>query len=299
MNEAALDAAETLRSERRGMLLLVGAAFSFSVMSALVKRAGRTLPFGMAVFARCAVTLVLSYAMVRWQGLSPWGKDRKLLVLRGLFGLGGLVCFFYAVMQLPIAEATVIQFLNPVLTALLAAVVLRERLGWRLAGALALGLAGTIVVARPAAFFGYGTPLSHAGLAAAFGGACFSACAYVTVRKVTRTDHPDVVALFFPIVALPATLAFALADWRWPDAEGWLLLGGIGCATHMGQVLLTRGLALVPAGRGTAVGYSQIVFAGAWGALYFDERLGPWTIAGAALIAAAAPLLLRGDSLGR
>jgi drug/metabolite transporter (DMT)-like permease len=279
--------------QRRGLLLLLGAAFSFSVMSALVKLAGRDLPLGMAVFARCAVTLVLSYAMVRWQGLPARGNDQKLLVLRGLFGLGGLVCFFYAVMQLPIAEATVIHFLNPVLTTVLAATVLRERAGLSVSAALALGLCGTILVARPAGVFGHGAALDHLGVAAALGGAAFSACAYVTVRKVTRTDHPDVVALYFPIVATPATFAFALASWTWPTPRGWLLLCGIGCATHMGQILLTRGLALVPVGRGTTIGYAQIAFAALWGTVFFAERPSPWTLAGAALIVGAALLTFR------
>lgn len=279
--------------ESRGLWMLVGAAVWFSIMSALVKLAGRELPMGMAMFARSLVTLVFSYAVVQRQGRSFQSAEKKLLVLRGLFGLGGIVCFFYAVLSLPIAEATVIQFMNPLLTTLLAFVVLKERPGGSVGLALALGLSGTLLVARPAALFGEHVALSQQGVLAGIGGAVFSSCAYVTIRRVTRTNHPDLVAFYFPLVATPATFVFALATWTWPTPRGWVLLFAIGCVTHMGQLWMTRGLALVPAGRGTAVGYLQIAFASLWGLCFFGERPSAWTAAGASLVILAAVVVVR------
>lgn len=280
--------------ERRGLGLLVGAAFWFSVMSVLVKFAGRELPMGMAMFARSVVTLVFSYAVVRRQGLSLRSAEPHLLLLRGLFGLGGIVCFFTAILSLPIAEATVLQFMNPLFTTALAAVVLREKPQGSVALGLALGFAGTLLVARPAALFGHGAELSHAGVVAGLGGAVFSACAYVTIRRVTKRNHPDLVALYFPMVATPATFLFALPQWTWPTPRGWLLLFAIGCVTHMGQLWMTRGLARVPAGRGTAVGYLQIAFAALWGVLLFHEHPSAFTLAGASLVVVSALVVVRG-----
>lgn len=269
---------------RRGIPRLVGAAFFFSVMSVLVKKAGAVLPVEMLVLARGVVTLVLSYALLRHQGISPWGVDRKRLLLRGLFGTGGLVCFFFAVTQLPLAEVTVIHYLNPIFTALLAALVLKEAMGAALVGALVAAVAGTILVSKPTFLFGGVVTLPAVGVAAALGGALFSACAYVTVRRVVRTDHPHVVVFYFPVVAVPLTMPFAVARWVWPSATGWLLLLGIGVVTQIAQVLLTQGLKLVPAGRGTAVGYIQIVFAAIWGMILFGETPSWTTGLGAALI---------------
>ncbi|MBM4375766.1 MAG: DMT family transporter [Deltaproteobacteria bacterium] len=279
--------------ERRGVWLLVGAAFWFSAMSSLVKVAGKELPLGMATFARSLVTLVFAALVVRRQGLSLASRDTGLLVLRGLFGLGGIICFFSAILSLPVADATVLQFTNPLLTTLLAAVVLKERPDGSVGLALCLGFAGTLLVARPASLFGIEASLPRAGVLVGLAGATFSACAYVTIRRVTRTTHPDVVALYFPLVATPATFLLALRDWTWPTPRGWLLLLAIGCVTHMGQLWMTRGLARVPVARGTAVGYLQIPFAAAWGLLFFSERPTLFTLAGAALIVAGALLLVR------
>ncbi len=154
---------------------------------------------------------------------------------------------------------------------------------------------------RPGVLFGSGAALSASGVAAALGGATFSAFAYTTVRSLSRTEHPDVIVFYFSLVATPATLPFAAASWVWPSPRGWLILLGIGVSTQLGQVFLTRGLSLVPAGRGTTVGYIQIVFAAAWGWLLFHEPPTAWTIAGGALVMASTALLLsrRGSADGR
>ena len=64
----------------------------------------------------------------------------------------------------------------------------------------------------------------------------------------------------------------------------WLLLLGIGLATQVGQVSLTRGLAILPATQGTALSYVQVVFAAIWGILIFGEEPDGWTILGGGLV---------------
>jgi drug/metabolite transporter (DMT)-like permease len=274
---------------------LIGAAFLFSLMSVQVKFAGRMLPVEMLVLARGVVTLVMSFVWVRRLGLHPWGNNRRLLVLRGLLGLGGLFCFFYAITALPLAEVTVIHYLNPVFTTALAAVVLREVVDWRLALAILVSLGGTLLVTRPSFLMGADmVALPLAGSLAALGGALFSACAYVTVRRLTQTDHPHVIVFYFPLVAVPIIVPFAVRAWQWPTPLGWLLLLGIGVTTQLAQVLLTQGLVLVPAGRGTTIGYVQVLFAAVWGLLLFAETPGLWTAIGGALIATATLVLVRG-----
>jgi drug/metabolite transporter (DMT)-like permease len=236
---------------------------------------------------------VLSYGLLRHAGIDPWGVDRKRLVLRGVFGTCGLACFFYAVTALPLAEVTVIHYLNPIITAVLAGFVLKERVDARLVVALVVAVAGMLLVTKPTFLFGATeVDLPTVGILAALGGALFSACAYVTVRRVIRTDHPHVVVFFFPLVAVPATLPFAIRAWVWPTPTGWLLLLGIGVVTQTAQVLLTQGLALMPAGKGTAVGYIQIAFAALWGLWWFDETPSASTGFGALLIVLATASLM-------
>ncbi len=279
--------------EQRGIGLLVLGALGFSVMSVCVKLAGQELPVAMLVLARGVVTFVLSATWVLHRGIPPGGNNKKLLILRGVFGTGGLACFFYAVANLPLAEATVIHYLNPILTSVVAFLVLGEIVDRRLVVAIVASIAGTVLVTRPTLLFGARADLPTTAVLAALGGAVFSAFAYVTVRRLRLSDDPHVIVMYFPVVAVPATLPFAIAHWQSPSTRGWLLMLALGVATQASQVLFTKGLALVPAGRATTVGYVQIVFAAAWGLLVFGEVPSVLTVAGALLVVAGVLVLWR------
>ena len=238
--------------ERSGVVHMVHAALWFAVMSTLVKLASERLPTMQIVFARGFVTLGLAAASLAHARKSPFGGRSGLLFLRGLIGSCALVCFYAAVVHLPLAEATVVHQTAPLWTALLAAWLLHERLRPRIVTALL--------------------------------GAMLSAIAYVTVRRLGRTEDPLVVVFWFPLVTVPMTAPFALPQWTWPTWQEWLLLLGIGASTQIAQVELTRGLAKEAAGRATAVGYLQVAFATLFGAVVFGDLPDAWSWAGMATI---------------
>ena len=264
---------------------MLGSALAFSVMSALVKYAGTRLASQELVFARSVVAIVISVAMLRRTGVQTLGTRRWLLLARGIWGYAALSCGFYAMTKLPLAEATMIQYLHPVFTAMLAAVVLGERADRSLAASVLLGSAGVLLVTRPAFLFDAGgVTLDPLGVAAALGGALLTAVAYVGVRELARTEHPLVIVLWFPLVSLPASLPATVAQGVWPRGFEWLVLLGVGVFAQIGQVCLTRGLTLEPAGRAMAISYVQIAFATLWGVLFFGEVPGVATLLGSLLV---------------
>lgn len=272
--------------ERSGVVHMVHAALWFAVMSTLVKLASERLPTMQIVFARGIVTLGLAAASLAHARKSPFGGRGGLLFLRGLIGSCALVCFYAAVVHLPLAEATVVHQTAPLWTALLAAWLLHERLRPRIVVALLGAFAGVLMIARPSWLFGGGpaAPLPWEFAFVALLGAMLSAIAYVTVRRLGRTEDPLVVVFWFPLVTVPMTAPFALPQWTWPTWQEWLLLLGIGASTQIAQVELTRGLAKEAAGRATAVGYLQVAFATLFGAVVFGALPDAWSWAGMATI---------------
>jgi drug/metabolite transporter (DMT)-like permease len=263
------------------------ATLAFSVMSIFVKWLGARLPTQEIVFVRSLVSLAISLALLRRSGVALWGNRRWLLVLRGTWGFLALSCAFYALAHLPLADATMIQYLHPSFTALLAALLLGERADRSLVTSIALGSAGVLLVTRPAFLFGGASAeLPPLAVAAALGGALLTAVAYVGVRSLSATEHPLVIVLYFPLVAAPASLPSVLARGVWPRGVDWLFLAGVGISAQLGQLWMTRGLSHETASRATALSYLQIVFATLWGVLFFGELPGPYTLAGAGLIAA-------------
>ena len=267
---------------------MVQAAFWFAVMALLVKLAAAGgLPTMQIVLARAVVTLALSTVGLVRAKQPPWGVNNRLLVLRGVFGSGGFICFYAAVIPLPLAEATVIHHISPVLTAVVAALWLGERLERRVLVGMALAFAGVILIAKPTALFGddaAASNISWSYVAVGVAGALLASFAYVSVRKLGETEPPILVVFYFPAISVPVSLPFAIAEWVSPDLRGWLLLLGVGAATQAAQLALTKGLARERAGKAISVGYLQIAFAMAFGALLFGQVPGAWSLAGIALV---------------
>lgn len=267
---------------------MAGSALALSVMSLLVKLLGARLPVFQLVAARSILMLTFAFLHLRWLDIDLWGTNRRLLLLRGVIGFCALCCFYYGVTHLPLADATVIQYMNPVFTAVLAAVFLGEAIrGLEITGILA-SLVGVVLIQQPAFLFGGSARLPLFPVVVAIGGALFSAGAYVTVRHLRSTEHPIVIIFFFSLIAAPASLPLAAPSVIMPQGLEWLGLLGIGVATYTAQICLTRGLHLEKAGRATAVTYLQIVFAFGWDLLVFHAYPTPLSLTGAGLIVGSA-----------
>ncbi len=272
-----------------GVGYVIASAFAFSIMSALVKAAGQRLPSQEVVAARAAVSLTLSWWMVRRAGVSPWGTHRRLLFVRGFLGYIALSCVFHSVATMPLADATVIQYLYPLFTAVLATVLLGEKPTIRIVGAGLASLAGIMLVARPSFLFGAVATAPRAlDVVIAVSGAFFTALAYVGVKRLTEVEHPLVIVFYFPLVTLPATFPALLHSAVMPRGWEWLVLVGVGVATQAGQVWLTRGLQFETATRATALTYMQVVFASAWGPIFFAEIPDHRSMLGALLVVSGA-----------
>ncbi|MBI4752167.1 MAG: DMT family transporter [Acidobacteria bacterium] len=272
-------------STKSGIQTLAMSAFMFSLMSLGVKLAGRHLPSQQIVVIRTIISFILSFILIWRAGIPIWGTNKKLLFLRGFFGFCGLDCFFYSLSQLPIAEATVLQYTSPIWTALLAALVLKERISPSLLLSIGLCLVGLVCVTRPPFLFGQtATRVPTYAYLVGFAGAFFSACAYVTVRHLSKLEHELVIVFYFPMVALPFSIPTVFPIKVIPTAMDLLIVLGVGICAQIAQVYLTRGMKFLQAGRSAAVLYLQIVFAAAWGILFFQEVPTPWTIFGAIFI---------------
>lgn len=277
-----------------GLRYMAVAAFFFSAMSLLVKLSGQRLPSSEIVLARSAILLAICFGIIRHRGINPWGKQRKLLVLRGVLGFAALSCFYFAIIHLPLADATVIQFTNPAFTALIAALVLTELIGIREVALVMLSLAGVVMVAQPGFIFGnIGESLNPLAVGMGMGSAILSAGAWVTIRKLGQTEEPLVIIFYFALIATVGAIPPVVGNFVMPEGSEWLMLVGIGIFTHFGQINLTKGFSIERAGRVAAVGYLQIVFAAIWGAIFFKEIPNLLGITGALLIVGSTLLLGR------
>ncbi len=281
--------------EWRACGLLIACALAFSLMTVCVKYLGGRLPVAEVVLVRSLISIAITLAMLRRLGVSPWGEQRRLLLVRGGLGTAALLCFFDALARLPLAAATLLQYTYPTLTALAAWLLLGEYVRRRLGIAVLLGLVGVTLVVQPQ--WVDSTTQNLPVMAALIGvsGALLTALSYVSVRQLSVKEHPLVIVFYFPLVSVPATLLLLWGQpTLLPTPTEWIWLLGVGLFTQLGQIWLTEGLAALPAARATSINYVQVVFASFWGMLFFAEPitggvvLGAMCVLGATLISLSA-----------
>jgi len=260
-------------------------ALAFALMSALVKEAGQLgIPLLQIIFVRAVISVLLSLADILRAGVHPLGHRRVLLFGRGLSGFLALTGVFYALLHLSMAQATLLQYLHPVFTALLAFVFLAERPTAATLACITLSLLGLVCMVMPYWESDATAPASLWPVMAGLGGAFGSGIAYTLVRKLVATEHPSVIVLYFPLVCIPGTLLLGGADFVWPTAMGWCVLLGVGCFTQIGQVALTKAMQRDAASRVTSLSYVQIIFAAVLGWWVFGEVPTQATLLGGGLI---------------
>lgn len=263
-------------------------ALGFSLMSTCVKAvASYGIPVLEIIAARALVSVLLSYLDVKRKRISLWGNNRPLLIARGTVGTLALACIYYAVTTLPLADATVIQYTHPAFTAVLALCFLGESVKRSTLACIGLSFVGLMVMVRPgtsSVILGL-PPLS---LMAALVGACGSAVAYVIVRRLSQTEDSSVIVFYFPLIALPMSLVLLGNNFVLPGLEALWLLLLVGVFTQVGQVGLTKAMAVEQASKVTSYSYVQVVLSTIFGVIFFAEVPTLWTLAGGGLIMSGA-----------
>ncbi len=277
----------------RGTLWMAVAALVFAAMNALVKSVGRDLHgFEIAFFRAVFGFLALLPMIVSAGGFSAFRTDNlKMHGLRALFGGITMLCFFYAMTRLPLANATALSFSQPLFLLALAPFLLKERVGWHRCLAAAAGFAGVVIAARP------GAAGFSAASFAAVGGALSMAFAMVCVKKLSAADRPLAILAFFSASAILTTLPPALSVWKTPDGAqlAWLaLIGGMG---SLGQYLYIRAYRVGEASVVAPFNFLQLPFAAALGLAVFAEEPGIATLAGGGLIVASVVYIMRREAI--
>lgn len=248
---------------RLALIHMAIAAFFFSAMALCVKLVPR-LPVVEVVFFRALVAGILSLGFLKAQGTPMWGNNRRLLFLRGLFGTGGLCAYFTSLHSLPLATATVLQYLSPIFTALVSGLLLGETVGLRRWLCFGLSFLGVAVLK------GFGTQVGWLDLAVGVSGAVCSALAYNCIAKLKTSEDPQVIMFYFPLITVPITFPLMLHNWVTPTLAEAVTLVVTGGFVQAAQYFMTRSYQCGRPAAVSIVSYLGVVFALFWDVTVFQ-----------------------------
>lgn len=274
---------------KSGVLLAVLASFTFSVMNALVKEASATLPAAEIVFFRSAIGTLLIYLLMRQAGVALSRQGVPMLLLRGVMGALYLVCYFYAIAHIPLADASILAHMSPFFVILFSALFLGERIPRAVYWLLLVVVLGALMIVKPFSYSSYSV-YAVVGLLSAV----FAAGASVAIRQLSARHHTYEIVFYFLAVATLVAIPLMWNDFVVPATlREWGLLLAIGVVSLLGQVFLTRAFSHESATIVAVTRYIGIVFNAGWGWLFWSEVPDALTIAGGVLIVVACIALSR------
>jgi len=268
-----------------------GALLSFALMAISVRELLHTMGSFEVLFLRSAVSLLILLAILpRFGGRVLLTQRFGLHVVRNVLHFGGQYAWVYAIGALPLATVFAIEFTMPVWTAVLASLILGERLNRGRVVMLGMGLAGILIILKPG--FQQVPPAALVMLAGSF--------AYASTMIATKrlAGHETVFAVLFYMAAIqvPLGLVFALPAWITPGLAElpWIVaVGATGLSAHM---CLTRAFRIADATLVVPFDFLRLPLIAVVGMLFYGERLQPAVFLGAAIIFAGTYYSIRRES---
>lgn len=268
----------------RGILLITAAVSTFAVMDTTTKYLSQTYPVPAIVWSRYVFQAAFMLAVLGPRMKLDLLRTRRpgLQIARGVMLALSTILFFSALSLMPIAEASAITFLSPLLLTALSVVLLRERVAPAAWVAVAAGFVGVLIIVRPG-----GGVFSLAALLPLATACCFAAYQLMT-RQLAGVDS-SFATLFYGAIVGTALVSLLLPFyWHPPEtlAHG-LLLAMLGVLGSVGHFVLIRAFEHAPPSVLAPFVYTQLVSVLVLGYLVFGDFPDGWSLLGMGVIVAA------------
>lgn len=266
----------------RAALLMLGSTMLFGLMTVAIRLASETLHTFEIAFFRNFFGLVAALPLLLRHGpellkTTQWPR----YVFRCAIGVVSMLCGFWAIGHLPLAQAVALSYSTPIFVTIAAVVFLHEQVRGRRWAAVALGFVGVMIIVRP------GTAGFSAGTLVALAAAVLSGIVSIQIKQLSKVEPADRIVLLTTLLWVPMSLLPALTVWEWPRGISWVWVIAAGFLGTGGHMLWTRALKLGDVSALTPISFMQLPIVAVAGWLLFQERLDRWTAIGAGVIFAA------------
>ena len=280
------------KQRKKGIACLIISAFSFAVMSLFISLAGDMPVFQKALF-RNLVALALSIILLLRspEKFKIQKGSMPGLLMRASFGTLGLICNFYAISRINIADALILNKLSPFFAVIASIIILKEVANIRQWFAIIVALIGALFVVKPEFLFAntgsYDSSHIFPAVIGVIGGIT-AGIAYTFLRKLRlRGERGVVIVAFFSGFSCIAVIPFIIATYEPVTPIQLLFCLCAGIAACSGQLFITAAYGACPAREISVYDYSTVIFAAVLGMLFLGEFPDTLSILGYIIIIAA------------
>ncbi|MEQ1889606.1 MAG: DMT family transporter [Alphaproteobacteria bacterium] len=273
-------ARQPISNNLKGIVLMLVSGVAVSVMSGVILHLVKTHhPFEVAFF-RNALGLIMVLPLLAGKGGMAHLRTGRLgpLVWRGLLSTVSMLCYFYGVSLIPLAEVTALSFMGPLFATIIAIVLLGERVRLRRSIALIIGFSGALIILRPGFNeIGLGTLLI-------LGSAISWSVSMIIIKVLTKTESAITQSLYTLVMLTPITGLVALPYWHNPSPGefGWMIvMAGLGT---IAQLAFTEAFKLSDLTALLPLDFTKLIWTALVGYLFFTQTPDIWVFIGGAVI---------------
>ena len=270
------------RSDLTGILWMLMAGLCFVAVNGTVRWLGQALPAAEGAFIRFVfglIFLVPALLPALRRGFSP--RIWALFALRGGLHTLAVVLWFFAMARITVAEVTAIGFLNPIVVTIGATLLMGERISWRRALAIAVALAGAMIVLRPGLRALAPGHLAQLGAAVTFG------ASYLVAKRLSEQVPASVVVAMMSLTVCIGLAPLAALNWVPPSGVQCAVLACTAIFATAGHYAMTRAFAAAPLTVTQPVTLLQLLWAALLRAQAFGEPVDIWVLTGGAVMIGA------------
>ncbi|KQZ72295.1 hypothetical protein ASD55_11015 [Rhodanobacter sp. Root561] len=266
----------------RAVMLMLGSASLFALMAVCIRLASAQLHPFQITFFRSGFGALFALPLLHGHGWQLLRTPRLgFYIVRCVLGMGGMLAGFWAIVNLPLAEAVALSYSSPLFVTIGAVLFLGEVVRMRRWSAVVAGFIGVLVIVRP------GSDAFTSGSLVALLAAALTGAVTISIKSLTGSEPADRIVLLTTLLWIPLSLPAALSVWQWPQAGIWpwlVLSGALGTGGHF---CWTRALRLADASLLAPFSYLQLLIVAVLAWWIFGEAVDRYTAAGAAIIIAA------------
>ena len=263
----------------RGAVWMMLSALGWTVMISIARGLQDQIHTFEIVFFRSVFALVFFLPWLWGAGFQALRTQRiGMHMARGIAGLVAIYLLFAALLYIPMGDVAAITFTRPLLASVGAVIFLHEIARGHRWIATGIGMIGAYIIVRPGI-----SPLSP-GQIMALGCVIAMVISTLTVKSLTRTEHPDTIAFYQIIVFTLLSLVPALFVWTTPTLTQGALMVLLGLAGLLTQRAMMRSYKVADATVVLPFEYTRLPFAALMGLVLFDEFPDQWTWLGGTII---------------
>lgn len=256
-----------MKEKQQGILFIILAGFFFASMSFFVRLSGNLPTMEKAFFRNAVAVLVSALMLVRTkEGFYVQKGSWPDLLMRSFFGTVGLICNFYAVDHMNIADANILNKLSPFFAILMSYFILKEKANKVEWACVVVAFIGAVFVVKPAFNMQFVNALI--GVAGGLG----AGIAYTFVRKLGKKgERGPIIVMVFSTFSSLCTLPFLIAEFQPMKTVQLLCLLMAGVSAAGGQIFITKAYTKAPAKEISVFDYTQVLFAALLGFVFFGQ----------------------------